>query len=786
MATKKSQNSIHRQNPFVNIWKIFIEDQRHLLRNVIGLVVVIGLVIVPAMYAWFNIAASWDPYGNTNQLKVAVANEDEGYESDLIPVPISIGNNVEASLRANTKLNWQFVSEDKAIDGVSSGEYYAAIVIPKNFSTMMMTVLSSNAQQAKIEYYINEKSNAIAPRITEGAADTIVSQVSSTFSQTIATVALNLAGKVNDLANSGEGKEYVSTMVNRLNTVADDLDTAGLQLSSYAALLQSSAGLVNSSKDIIAQSTQSSQDVREALSDTVSHVRTLADAAKTSSSSVTTALESAASSLDSVINQLDTLTSSVSTPAGDLGTRINALGTAMANSANQYRPLVDALNLVKSNVNSSSLSQTTKAQITSAIDSIISQLNQASSDVATIGTHISSASQDVSNAQKVIADQKSELKKQIESVKSTLARVKASYNSDIKPRLDQVAQQLVTTADRARSASASVRRIMQRLESQGSKATATVDGVIASMNDTHDKLSAAAQSLRNVVTKIQDGVGLGTAQLEQLSRSDRTAVEFAAMLSSPVVLKRHAVFAIENYGSSMAGFYTILAIWVGSVFLVAMMKVSVSDRRKAKVLGLASVDDMYANLPKRSGPDMFGNASRFGMGFYSEYWGRYLTFLLISLLQSTLIVMGDLWYLGVQIDKPLRLFLVAWVASLIFSTLMYALTIAFGAAGKAVAVIIMVMQIAGSGATFPVQLLPEFFQRVYPLLPFPYGIGAMHAAIAGSYHNEYWILLGQFALFLIPSLFIGLVLAPPMSRTTFISDQLAKTGVYGEKEVKND
>ena len=442
MATKKSQNSIRRQNPFVNIWKIFIEDQRHLLRNVIGLVVVMGLVIVPAMYAWFNIAASWDPYGNTNQLKVAVANEDEGYESDLIPVPISIGNNVEASLRANTKLNWQFVSKDKAIDGVSSGDYYAAIVIPKNFSTMMMTVLSSNAQQAKIEYYINEKSNAIAPRITEGAADTIVSQVSSTFSQTIATVALNLAGKVNDLANSDEGKEYVSTMVNRLNTVADDLDTAGSQLSSYATLLQSSAGLVNSSKDIIAQSTQSSQDVREALSDTVSHVRTLADAAKTSSSSVTTALESAASSLDSVINQLDTLTSSVSTPAGDLGTRINALGTAMANSANQYRPLADALNLVKSNVNSSALSQATKDQITSAIDSVINQLNQASSDVATIGTHISSASQDVSNAQKVIADQKSELKKQIESVKSTLVRVKASYDSDIKPRLDQVAQQL--------------------------------------------------------------------------------------------------------------------------------------------------------------------------------------------------------------------------------------------------------------------------------------------------------------------------------------------------------
>ena len=142
--------------------------------------------------------------------------------------------------------------------------------------------------------------------------------------------------------------------------------------------------------------------------------------------------------------------------------------------------------------------------------------------------------------------------------------------------------------------------------------------------------------------------------------------------------------------------------------------------------------------------------------------------------------MGDLWYLKIQCDSPLLLFLVVWCASLLFSTLMYALTLALGAVGKAIAVIIMVMQIAGSGGTFPVELMPAFFQWVYPLLPFRYGMKAMHAAIAGAYGNEYWVALGQFMLFMIPALLIGLIVARPLVKSDVLMEQLVKTGVYGE------
>ena len=141
-----------------NILKLFRRDCENVLHSVIGMVVVVGLVVVPALYAWFNIAGSWDPYGNTGNLKVAVANADKGYKSDLIPVEVNIGDSVVNSLRANDSFDWTFVDKDEAVDGVKSGKYYAAVVIPSDFSANMMTLFSTEVKHSDIEYYENQRS----------------------------------------------------------------------------------------------------------------------------------------------------------------------------------------------------------------------------------------------------------------------------------------------------------------------------------------------------------------------------------------------------------------------------------------------------------------------------------------------------------------------------------------------------------------------------------------------------------------------------------------------------
>lgn len=123
-----------------NIWQIFKRDVLRIRTNVIAMIVIMGVTVVPCLYAWFNIAGSWDPYSNTGNLKVAVASVDDGYEGSLIPIRINIGDQVLSSLRENTQMDWVFTSQENAVSGVQSGEYYAAIVIPKDFSDKMMSI----------------------------------------------------------------------------------------------------------------------------------------------------------------------------------------------------------------------------------------------------------------------------------------------------------------------------------------------------------------------------------------------------------------------------------------------------------------------------------------------------------------------------------------------------------------------------------------------------------------------------------------------------------------------
>ena len=130
-----------------NIWEIFRRDIKRIKNNVIAMIVIMGITVVPCLYAWFNIAASWDPYKNTGNLKVAVASVDKGYEGSLIPLELNMGDQVLTSLRSNSQLDWVFTSKKKAVSGVKSGKYYAAIVIPENFSTDMMSLLKISVNQ---------------------------------------------------------------------------------------------------------------------------------------------------------------------------------------------------------------------------------------------------------------------------------------------------------------------------------------------------------------------------------------------------------------------------------------------------------------------------------------------------------------------------------------------------------------------------------------------------------------------------------------------------------------
>ena len=209
-----------------NVWLLFKGDLKRITQNVVTLVIAIGLVVLPSLFSWYNMLACWDVFDNTGNLKVAVANTDEGYTSDLFPTKIRIGDEVVSALRANDQLEWVITDKEDAIDGARSGRYYAAVVIPESFSRDMLSFNFDDEGHASITYYSNQKKNAIAPKLTDQGADRVAAQVNAVFTQTLAEIALNLAQSLAKFTDESGIDSSLTGLGDRIDSLGEQMEQA--------------------------------------------------------------------------------------------------------------------------------------------------------------------------------------------------------------------------------------------------------------------------------------------------------------------------------------------------------------------------------------------------------------------------------------------------------------------------------------------------------------------------------------------------------------------------------
>ena len=754
------------------IWGIFKRDMCHASRNVIAVIVSMGLVVVPALYAWFNIAASWDPYGNTKALKVAVANNDKGYKSDLIPVRVNVGETIISTLHANDQLDWQFVKSDKAIDGVKSGEYYAAIVIPKGFSADMMTLFSPDIKHAQLKYYLNEKINPIAPHITDQGATTVVNTIDKTFAKTIAQVGLDLASSILHYSQSPQMAEYMRNLNGNLTTTADTLSGASQQVTSYSQLLGSANDIVDSTGKLLASATKAGKQAQNALKQGKSGATSLTSAGANVTSSVNTTLDQVSGAFDQVAAKVNKAFDAIGKGSETAASQLATLSEQISSGESLYDTYITSLNHMRESVEQLPDSDSAKQALLEAIDREITLLEAAKGDSQKLAQQLKDASTQVTQDTAAAERSRKEILNRITSAKQSISNVRDDYATNVKPKIDALASTVSTLISQTDSIITQLSGTTDSLNDVTSSVGTNIASIRSTLDGIATKLNSSATTLNTLITAMNssDNGAENSNELKSLTTSNASTL--STLISAPVALHRVAVYPIANYGSAMAPFYTILSIWVGAIILCAMLKVTISDREKAHVLGLGDT------LPRIAGPSGPGNASRWGLRLDHEYFGRYAIFALLALLQGTLVCLGDMYFLGVQANHALQFLAVGWLAALVFSNIVYTLTVSFGDIGKAVAVVLLVMQVAGSGGTFPIETLPKFFQMLYPFLPFPHAIDAMHAAMAGSYGNEYLLDMVYLALFLIPSLLLGLVLRKPVIRlNNWVSRNLESTKV---------
>lgn len=707
-----------------NVWKIFQRDMMRVRNNVIALVVIIGISVVPCLYAWFNIAASWDPYSNTGNLKVAVASADEGYEGSLIPIEINIGDKVLSALRENTQMEWVFTTEEKATSGVKSGKYYAAIVIPKDFSNKMMSVFSEKVEKPEITYYSNAKENAIAPKVTDKGAGAVQRQVNEVFIETVSDTTLTVLQAVSNMTQASGAETIVDNLNTNLNQIAGDLTASAGLLESFSDMTGSAQKLLNSTTEFLQTVQQQTTESRQTFQETSKTFSGLDDSMDAAADSVGTALKSAENVYDQMDQVISGAFSDESADAQQIASTLDTLAGQVGNVVTAYTSVRDSVAAVADKY----------PETSPLVDAIVVRMDTSIQQQKNLQSKLQDSAKGLRDATTDLGTARSELKDLAAKNRENMSGVSASYKSSVQKSLNQLSASLTSSKQEISS-------LLSQLDQSANgiyKLTDTADSDLSEiqkvLGDSGELLTEASDRIADTTAKLDEMETSGDfSELEALISGDKSAI--STFLAAPVSLDTHKIYEIANYGSSMAPFYSVLSIWIGGIVLVAMLKVNVSENCTK---GLKNVK------------------------LHQIYFGRFITFMIVGLFQSTLIALGDLLYLGIQCEHPFLFLLGCWFSSLVFVNIIYTLTVSLGDIGKAVSVILLVVQVAGTGGTFPIEVAPSFFRAVYPLLPFTHSMAALRETVGGMYGMNYWIDLGKLAIFLGISLIVGLVLRKPI------------------------
>lgn len=709
-----------------NIWQIFKRDVLRIRQNVIAMIVIMGITVVPCLYAWFNIAGSWDPYSNTGNLKVAVASVDDGYEGSLIPIRLNLGDQVLSSLRENTQMDWVFTSEENAVSGVQSGEYYAAIVIPKDFSSKMMSIFSEDIQKPKIIYYSNAKENAIAPKVTAKGASAIQKQINQTFIETVSDTALTALQSVSNMAKATGSESIADNLSKNLNQMATDLSSASATMQSFSNLTASAQQLLTATSDSLDQAKSQTSSGKKTLNDTKKTFSHLDSALDGATDSINSALSSSADFYTQVSNTLDTAFDTQSKDASAVADTLNTLAGKIDNVISAYTSLRDSISSIG----------TDHPELASLTEPIVAKLNSSITTQTDLRDKLNSTATSLKNSTTDLKTAKSELDALVNQSAQDVKQVQADYESNLQDSLNNLSSSVSDVESNLGDLMSQIGEGVDSVSSLAKSANSDLTQIQSALTNSSSLLSDAAKKLTDTSAALDEMKQSGNySELQTLLGDNKEAL--TSFLATPVSLKTHQVYKIDNYGSSMAPFYSTLSIWIGGIVLVAMLKVTVS---KKCLEGLHRVKT------------------------HQIYLGRYIIFLLVGLMQSTLITAGDLWYLGIQCEHPFLFLFACWFSSIVYVNIIYTLTVSFGDIGKAASVVLLVVQVAGSGGTFPIEVAPKFFQAVYPLLPFVHSMAAMRETIGGMYGMTYWIELGKLGIFLILSLVVGLLLRKPIIR----------------------
>lgn len=712
------------------IIEIFKSDIKEIFRKVNTWIIIIGLIFLPSMYAWPNILSSWDPYSHTNNIKVAVISEDEG--ATVEGKNVNLGESLITNLKGNKNLDWQFVSsKQQAENGVKIGDFYASIVIPKSFSSDITSITRGELKKATIEYTVNEKINAISPKITNSGASALANTIGKNFVEVANGVIFE---KLHEAGVKFEENlpaiEQVKEKINHLN---DNFTNYENSLNELIGKVDRGYNVLNTIQGTLPEIDRAATNSIMLANKTNVTIKNIENFNEIMLKNINTQLDKVIEISGEVVKVAELIQKKPTNPE-ETKAKMKALDSRF--EAAEKR--LDIAKDIFEYLNSLSDQNLFQKQLT--------KINTMESDITKLRSLNKKIYSNIDNYDAISTKVKADFLIISKRVNYNSIDFKKKLNTEVAPLIKRV----LTNADtKIRNVSSVISRAQAQIPTINAKISEaevkiqTVQGKLLKLQGEMPEIKEKVQKLTGIVNKA-DGE-IDTNALFNLLKVDyKQQAEFFA---NPVQLKENQLYHIKNYGSAMTPFYTVLSIWVGALLMSSLLTTKVEDE-----------ENKYKP--------------------YQKYFGRGLLFMIISLLQTLIITLGDMYLLGTQANSPYRFVIYALLISLLFSAIIYTTVCLLGNVGKAVCIILLVLQIGSSGGTFPIQMTSRFFQILYPKVPFTYSIGLLREAVGGVYipavNRDMKILL----TYLVITLVGGAILVSLKARSAKLSRERERSKLF--------
>lgn len=785
------------------------DDVSQINSSVLAKIFIALLISIPLLFTWFNVLATWDPFANSNQLKIAVINNDEGYKSDVLNIDINVGDIVIKELAINEDLHWVITNEKAGLNGTRSGEYYAAIILPEDFSRTMFTFYAGGAVPADIKLYTNEKKNPLSANLTSQVTQETVAQINNAFSRTLANAAVGLARTASDYLDDSDTQATLDRLSNRLEFLSSELNSGADTVYSLSALIGSSIPLAAGASNL-AGSVSNSFDEATAL-----WKYNAKNGEKNPFANAETALGDslnlASSNIENLNRSLDSLLVSAGSTIEDNAEILEQIASRLDKQIVGFQKTRDAI-----------AGALNGRADDSTADAFIDTLDEAIARQQTLSKRLGSLAGDL--RQGIESHQDSQAKAQIEirQARDAIDAARANLENNLLPTI----KRLRSSLDKAARNSAVVKTYMDSVRA----------ALAENNNNTIEILRQSQSSLAQTANTMRDSsqrLGLALNNIEQARNSgdlkkvaealgaDPNAL--AKLISSPITVQRSAIFPVATFGVGMTPLFAVIALWVGALLAGAFLRTDVSPnvarryvettmrnlsvktttKEHALENGQTVLDgvvshrgedeanveidntDDHVEEEENLAPDkpeetsekvseeethlreettQLADIDRVFTNF-QEYLGRYAMFWLVGMAQSTFLMGGLIVFVDIRPAHPFLLILAGWIISTVFTLCIHTLVVALSNAGKAVAVVLLVLQISAAGGAYPLEMLPQWFQNISPWLPATYAINMMRSAIAGEFAGDYLQNAGMLLLFVIPNLLIGMVLRRAAAKT---------------------